>query len=197
MEATEQLAWLCASVGEPGVEGGDGVGLSMLAVGDADELAAGFGVGLGLADADEQAFGFGFDVGEFETGELGATQGRGEADQDERGIACSSGAGAIDRGDHAAFLLGAQWSGLLPGCGAEGTADAAADSPDSWVGDRVGVAFGLVLGGDRGAGALDGPGSSTVGSEVGEVGADRGRGRGHRGDPASGAPAFETSHCHA
>lgn len=72
VEATEELAGLGAAVGEPLVEGCDGIGRSVVAVGDADELSAGFGVGLGLADSDEQAFKFGFDVGEVESGELGA-----------------------------------------------------------------------------------------------------------------------------
>ena len=51
-----------------------GVGLGVPTVGDADELAAGHGVGLGLADADEQVFGLGFDVGEHKAGKLGAAQ---------------------------------------------------------------------------------------------------------------------------
>lgn len=193
VEAEEELAGLCAAVGEPVVERGNWVGLGVLAVGDADELASGFRVGLGLTDADEQPLGLGLDVREVEAGELGAPQRRREADQDEGGVAGSACGGAVDAGDHAADLLGAQGPGLAPWGGAEGAANAATDGLDRGVRDRVGVAFCLVLGGDRSAGALDGPGSGTGGREVGEVGADGGLGRGHSGDASFGAPAFEPS----
>jgi hypothetical protein len=47
----------------------------VLAVGDADELATAFGVGLGPPHMHEQAGGLGLDVGERESGQLGAAQG--------------------------------------------------------------------------------------------------------------------------
>lgn len=75
--------------------------------------------------------------------------------------------------------------------GAQGAAQATADGLDGLVGDRVGVAVGLVFGGDGGAGAFDGTGGDALGGEVGEVGADGGRGRGQGCDAAIGAPAFE------
>lgn len=162
-------------MGEPGVEGGDGVGLGVPTVGDADELAAGLGVGLGLADADEQAFGLGLDVGELKARELRAAQRRGESEQDDGGVPGSAGRRAVDVGEHAADVVGAQGSGLAARCGAQGPAQTAPDGLDRLVGDRVHLALGLVGGGDRGAGALDGASGDALGGEVGEVGADSDR----------------------
>ncbi|MGH3951460.1 MAG: hypothetical protein ACRDSE_20465 [Pseudonocardiaceae bacterium] len=71
----EQSAGLVAAQVEPGIEGGDGVGVGSVAAGDADELSALLGVALGAAHVDQETVGLGFDVGEVQVGEFGAAQG--------------------------------------------------------------------------------------------------------------------------
>lgn len=167
-----------AADGGPGGEGGDGVGEGVLSVGDSDELAAAFGVGLGSADVQEQPGRLGLDVGEGEGGELGASQCGGEAEQDDRGVACSLGGAAVDGCEDLADLGGAEWSGQPCWCGAEGAAQPAADLADPFGEDRVVVSIAAVGVGERGAGGVDPGGRGAVGGAVGEVGADRRRGGG-------------------
>jgi hypothetical protein len=74
------------------------------AVGDGHDLAVAFLVGLGLPHVEQEAGGFVLDVGEGERGQLGASQGGGEAEQDDGGVAFPDGCGAVDAGDDLADL---------------------------------------------------------------------------------------------
>ena len=91
----------------------------MLAVGDADDLAGAVLVGLGAADGDQDPAGLVADVGEVEGGELAAAHRGGEPEQDERGVAGSLGAGAVDVVEDLTDLDGRQRAGLPSGCGAD------------------------------------------------------------------------------
>lgn len=95
--AGEQRARGGAAEVQPGGERGDGVGGPMPAGGDADDLAAAGGVGLGAADGDQQAGWLGLEVGEGEGGELAAAQRGGVPEQDERGVAGARRGGAVVR----------------------------------------------------------------------------------------------------
>ena len=110
----------------------------VLAVGDADDLAAGLGVGLGAAQVQQQAAGLGLEVGEGEGGQLGAAQRAGEAEQDDRGVADAADGGAVDGGDDLAQVGDAERPGRPARGGAEDAAQSAADLADRVVVDRVG-----------------------------------------------------------
>jgi len=68
-------------------------------VGDANDLAAGFRVGLGAAHVQQESGGLGLDLGEGERGELGASQCAGEAEQEECGVADPLRGAAVDGAD--------------------------------------------------------------------------------------------------
>ena len=181
---------LGASVAEPGVECGDRVGGGVLAVDDGDDLAVGVLVGLGPADGEQDAAGLELDVGQREGGQLGAAHRRGEAEQDERGVAGAQGGAAVDVLDDLADVVGAERSGLAAGCGADDAAQAAADLANAFGEDRVGESVGGVLVGDGAAGEVDAADREPVGGAFGEVGADQRRLGGQRRGAAGGAPAL-------
>lgn len=58
----------------PGVEGRDGIGAGVLSVGDADDLAMAFGIGLGSSDVEHEASRLVLVVGQGEGDELGAAR---------------------------------------------------------------------------------------------------------------------------
>jgi hypothetical protein len=70
-----------------------------LAVGDADDLAVAFGVGLGSADVEHDPGGLVFDVGQGEADQFGAAEGGGVAEQDHRGVSDADRGGAVDAVD--------------------------------------------------------------------------------------------------
>lgn len=100
-------------------EGGDGVGGGVVAVGDTAGVAGRVLVGLGPADGQDQAAGLRLDVCESERGQLGAAQGGGEPEQDDRGVAGALGSAAVDRAEELADLGGPEQGGLAAECGAD------------------------------------------------------------------------------
>ena len=147
----------------------------MLAVGDADDLAAGLGVGLGATQVQQQAVGFGFEVGEGECGELGAAQRASEPKQDDGGVAGPAHGVAVDGGDDLPQVGDAQRPGGSARRGSEEAAQSATYLSDCVVVDRVGQPVAAVLVPDGRARGVDGgQGGFPVGA-VGEVGADSGR----------------------
>jgi hypothetical protein len=96
-----------------------------LAVGDADDRAVAFGVGLGAADVEHEPGGLGLDGAERERDELGAAEGRGVPDEDHRGVADADRGGAVDAVDDLADLLDRQRSGQPSGHRAVGASQPA------------------------------------------------------------------------
>jgi len=77
---------------------------SVSAVGDADDLPAAVGVGLGPAHGQQQSGRLGRDVGDGEASQFGAPHCRGEAEEDQRGVAGTVRGAAVDAGDDPADL---------------------------------------------------------------------------------------------
>jgi hypothetical protein len=78
-----------------------------------------------------------FDVGQFEPDEFTAAQGRGVAEQDDRGVPGPDWRAAVDAGDDLADLLDGEGTGQATGCGAVGADQASTNLPDRLGGDRV------------------------------------------------------------
>lgn len=115
-EPDEQWARCLATQVPPGDEFADRVGGGTAPVGNADQGAGCVLVGLGAADVQQQAAGLGFDAGQGEGGELADPQRRGVAEQDQRGVAGTQQAAAVDRGEDLRNLGPRSAAGL----GAEG-----------------------------------------------------------------------------
>lgn len=145
---------------------GDRVGGRVVAVGDADDLAGGAGVGFGAADVDQQTLGPGLEVGEGEGGQLGAPQRGGVAEQNDRGVAGSPRGGAVDRDYDLPDLGGVQRPGRAARREPEEAAQLAADLSDGLVSDRVGQTAAAVLVADGRAGNLDGAVGQAGGSAL-------------------------------
>lgn len=160
---------------------------------DADDLAAGFLVGLGAAQMEQQTARFGLEVSQGERGELGAAQGAGEADQDQRGVADTADGGAVDGGDDLAQVGHTERAGRAAWGAADNPAQPAPDLADRVVVDRVRDAMGAVLVPDGRAGRVDGGKGEALLGAPGQVGADRGGLGRERHDPATGAPAHPTA----
>ena len=101
---------------------------------------------------EQQAAGLGFDVGEGERDQFGAAQGRGVAEQDDRGVAGTERGGAVDLVQDLAEVGRGERPGLADRGDAVGAAQAAADLADGVVVGRVGDAADAVHVPDRGAG---------------------------------------------
>jgi hypothetical protein len=190
-----------AAQGTPALDGDDGVGLLVGAAGDADLLAGRLGVGLAAPQAQDQAALGEGDVLPIEGGDLGASQGAGEAEEQDAVVTEVTQGDLGGGGDHGAEL-GHREGGRL---GAGGDAEAAPDpahhqadlellggrwpDPRCLVGQGDGGQLELDPGGAEGqlaaADAVAGLG------EVAEVAGD-GAGRGGQRDQLlEGAPALE------
>jgi hypothetical protein len=122
-----------------------------LPVGDTDNLAMSFGVGLGASYVQEHAGRLGLDVGKSQGGQLGAAQRRGEADQDERGVARTFRGGAVDRRHDPAKLVQSERPCLALWGGTQSAAQASPYLTDGLADDRVVESAAAVDVGDRGA----------------------------------------------
>lgn len=158
-----------AVVREPGIEDNDRIGAGAQPGRDANDLASGFGVGLRAAQMQQQPVRPRLDVGEGEGSEFRATQGAGEAEQDDRGAAAPGRCVAVDGGEESMDLLGSDRVSGSAWSGAEDPVQSAAYLADRLGLGRVGQSVVAVLVPDGGAGQVDGRCRGTVCGTLGEI----------------------------
>jgi hypothetical protein len=192
-QAGEQRAGRGAADGEPGCDGADGIGVGVLAVGEADDLATPVWVGLGPAHTQQQPGSLGLEVGEGESRQLGAPHGGGEAEQDERGIPGPARRASVDAPHDSTDVGDDQRPGLPARRHPEPPAQPSTDLPHRVVQHRVGCLVPAVFMRDGGAGHLDSGERSALLGSFGQVGAHGARtGRQRLG---IARPAHHAVHC--
>ena len=139
---------------------------------------------------EQQSAGLGFDVIEGEADQLGATQGRGVAEQNDRGVTRAERGAPVDGAQDLAEVGRGEGSGLTDRGDAAGAPQAAADLADRMVVGGVGNAADAVHVPDRGASAGEGLHGGAGLSAFGEVGAQRHRVGGEGVEGAGMAPAL-------
>ncbi len=136
----------------------------------------------------QEAAGLGLDVGEGERGQLRASQGAGEADQDQGGVAHPLRRGAVDRADELSQIAEAERVRRTAWCASHDPAQPSADLANRFMTDGVlhGVVAMLVP--NRRAGPIDGGQRYALLGPFGQVRANHG---GLAGNGTSPRPAHQ------